>query len=220
MKPFADERRPFTPERRPFVGERKHFVLGIRPFASERRPYENKRSTFTTERRTFMRVMLYFMHEMLSFAHEIKHYSAEPRHFAKKQSRSDANMLILWPNTCISTQKRPFAAQCRKSCVRGGLSSVARPRRRIRPDLIAPSRETAPPPKAPQPPLRRIFMGQHKPRDRHPLTSDQTSSPPTRRKTRYNPCRPRRVALNSNDIQQIAQCEPKPMSSAAIRWRD
>ena len=86
-------------------------------------------------------------------------------------------MLILWPNRCISTQKRPFAAQCRRSCVRGGLSSAALPRRRIRPDLIAPSRETAPPPKAPQPPLRRIFMRQHKPRDRHPLTSDRTSRP-------------------------------------------
>ena len=99
-------------------------------------------------------------------------------------------MLILWPNRCISTQKRPFAAQCRKSCVRGGLSSAALPRRRIRPDLIAPSRETAPPPKAPQPPLRRIFMRQHKPRDRHPLTSDQTSSPPHPAKDTIRPLSP------------------------------
>ena len=42
----------------------------------------------------------------------------------------------------------------------------------------------------PQPPLRRIFMRQHKPRDRHPLTSDQTSSPPHPAKDTIRPLSP------------------------------
>ena len=127
-------------------------------------------------------------------------------------------MLILWPNRCISTQKRSFAVKCTKFSVRGGLSRVALPRRR--PAMTTSSCHRRKPPRPaestapPKPSLRPAACScasttlQPPPSPLPPTPSPSQASDKTSRaspdgKDNATLAPPLGPALNLNDIQWI-----------------